>query len=63
MRPIRAQKTDPYMGHECVKAAVQVETWLAMRKAPFLCAFAVRRFSVARASVMTLLRHAGCGPG
>ena len=37
--------------------------WLAMRKALFLCAFAVHRFSVARASVMTLIRHAGCGPG
>ena len=37
--------------------------WLALRKARFLCAFAVRRFSAARASVVTLLRQVGCGPG
>ena len=37
--------------------------WLALLKARFLCAFAVRRFSASRASVMTLLRQVGCGPG
>ena len=44
------------MGHECVGAAVEMEVTVFARGA-FLCASAVRRFSVARAPVVTLPRQ------
>ena len=55
VRPIRAQKARSHMGHGCLGASVEMELGCSgFAAVSFLCTSVVRRFSAARAQVVTL---------